>query len=140
MVIEFDKFKDGINQEDIINFFNFLYRHCEPGFLQIFVLTFPGVFDTAEKLSFKIPEEVEKIPEIFEKFKKPIHLPWFYTPRFYFRLHLFDRQGEISSIPCFWIDLDDFTSDIEAKLNTFNPPSVVLQTSPQHFHLFWMLK
>jgi hypothetical protein len=94
----------------------------------------------AEKLDFKVPEDIDKLPKIFEEFKNPPDIPWHLTPHLYFRPFLLGRQGEISSIPCLWMDCDKFTPDIEAKLNTFRPPSIILQTSPQRCHFFWILK
>jgi len=134
----------------ISEFFRLLFCHCGPGLLRVLVLRYsPGVIEDrsvriayrkdAEKLDFKVPEDIDKLPKIFEKYKIP-PIPWHLTPHLYFRPFLLGRHGEISSIPCLWIDCDKFTPDIEAKLNTFRPPSIILQTSPQRCHFFWILK
>lgn len=134
----------------IIEFFRLLYRNCEPGLLRVLVLRYsPGVTVDARvpiayrkdslKLDFKFPEDIDKVPRIFEEFKTPPEVPWQLNPHFYFRPFLLDGKGEISAIPCLWIDCDRFTPDIEAKLRAF-PPSISLQTSPGRYHFFWILK
>lgn len=134
----------------IIEFFRLLYRNCEPGLLRVLALRYsPGFVmearvpiayrKDAEKLDFKFPEGIDELPKIFEEYKIPPEVPWHLNPHFYFRPFLLDGKGEISQIPCLWIDCDRFTTEIEAKLKDF-PPSISLQTSPGRYHFFWILK
>jgi hypothetical protein len=140
-----------IDSNLITDFFRLLYRNCTPGLLRVVVLRYdplgitidprvPIAYrDDALKLDFEIPKDFDQIFNIFKKYQNPPDHPWHFTPHFYFRPFVLDNRGAISQIPSLWIDCDRFTPDIEAKLKAF-PPSISLQTSPQHYHFFWILK
>jgi hypothetical protein len=137
-----DEVEDGINQEEMVNFFNFLYRHCRGGFLCIKRITGPR----DEDFFFDIKNGFSNVSELiladkrkFGEKSNGVGLGYaFYHALLSTSVISFNT---VSAIPYLFIDVDYPTEREEETLGKFKIwPSIKLKTSPRGWHFYWILK